>query len=218
MEVGSRASIILIEVIFRLSLAYFRYSLQRGKTMRKRPELEIIVLTSSTVLVVAVLAAYMINFFHLGISSQTLEWSQFGTYLGGTTTPILSFVTMLFVLLSYRHARETSNALDVEKSVRIYFELAARIEEKVDEKYGQVRMHLPPYNNITAQNNPKSGGSHPALWELSDLFSQLITFTRRISRIDSNSPIIGYYENKYNEPLEKLVAQGYIDGSNARIS
>lgn len=185
--------------------------------MKRQPELETVVLIVTIVLIVIVLSAYIINFFNSSISKETIEWAQFGDYLGGTTTPVLSFVTLLFVLINYKRAKETNIAIDIEKSVRLYFELAVRIEEKIDEKYRSVQMHLPPFNNIPARNNPKERGTHPAIWELCDLFLQLVPFVRKIATIDSKSPILGYYNDKYTDLIGKIVDLGYADRANLQF-
>ena len=53
--------------------------------------------------VISILAAiypYWYNFSNSGISNETVDWGQFGDYIGGTLTPALSFISFIALLLT----------------------------------------------------------------------------------------------------------------------
>jgi uncharacterized membrane protein len=71
----------------------------------------VLVAAISVLLAVAAYYVHFAVFLHEGFSSDPTTWGDFGSYVGGVLGPILSFISLLFIIKSLRLQNEANEAL-----------------------------------------------------------------------------------------------------------
>ncbi|MCU1793408.1 hypothetical protein [Pectobacterium polaris] len=69
------------------------------------------ILLGCAILCTVAISSYFINFHEMPISNKTSDWSNFGSYVAGTLGPLLSLVSILFILKSIAANNENHDAL-----------------------------------------------------------------------------------------------------------
>lgn len=113
-----------------------------------------IILTICALLSIASISIYMLNFHRMPISTKTSDWSNFGSYIAGTVGPLLSLVSILFVLKSINSSNDNHETLmDFSTQDKIYNQidnmsniLKSSIKENELFKDPNIK-HQEPYSN-----------------------------------------------------------------------
>lgn len=89
-----------------------------------------------TLLALAVLVAYVVNFHDRAISDTVERWGQTGDYFGGVLNPILAFASLLAVCytlwLQFANATRTARFNAVQKLEALLFELLQLHRQNLD--------------------------------------------------------------------------------------
>ncbi|MDE9576002.1 hypothetical protein L2106_21680 [Citrobacter portucalensis] len=70
-----------------------------------------IILTVCVLLLLVSIGSYVLKFHDMPFSRKTSDWSNFGSYIAGTVGPLLSLISILFILKSINSNNENHNAL-----------------------------------------------------------------------------------------------------------
>lgn len=78
------------------------------------------------------LALYFINFGKNGFSRDAEDWAHFGAYIGGTLTPIFTFATVFFAILTLRQQQREIQANHIRTSIEKLDQQLGDLLEEVD--------------------------------------------------------------------------------------
>lgn len=76
------------------------------------------------------LGLWYFKFGHLELANNSIEWSNFGGYIGGVLSPPLAFVGFIGLLLTLHFQRAQAARLDTESNDRNYFNHAVNSLER----------------------------------------------------------------------------------------
>lgn len=96
---------------------------------------------SGAALVVCVipLGVWVFNFHQLGLASDSTQWSNFGSYLGGILSPVLAFLSFIGLLLALDTQRKEAGRLKKENDDLNYFNHAVKSLERAYEALANKR-------------------------------------------------------------------------------
>lgn len=82
---------------------------------------KVIIYVSVTLAVVAMISVLAMYFyiFNGGLSSNSTDWANFGSYVGGLTTPVLSFCALVALLASLRIQQIEFNSLSESQATQL---------------------------------------------------------------------------------------------------
>lgn len=99
------------------------------------------------------IGVYAIHFAHYSLSDNPADWGVLGDYFGGLLNPIISLVTVMFVLKTYLAQREEVKQNDVATAEQL--QVAKRTAEihllqtKISASYEVLRVHLGELDRVT---------------------------------------------------------------------
>lgn len=79
------------------------------------------------------LGVWIFHFHHLGLASDSTQWSNFGSYLGGVLSPVLAFLSFIGLLLALETQRKEASRLRKESDDLNYFNHAVKSLERAYE-------------------------------------------------------------------------------------
>lgn len=79
------------------------------------------------------LGFWIFNFHHLGLASDSTQWSNFGSYLGGILSPVLAFMGLIGLLLTLDTQRKEAGRLKSQSDDLNYFNHAVKSMERAYE-------------------------------------------------------------------------------------
>jgi len=83
------------------------------------------------IIIPSVVAIYVYNFKHLGLSNDQEKWAQFGDYIGGTLNPILAFFAFVALLITIKLQNDgLQQSKDELELTRKELEKSAMAQEK----------------------------------------------------------------------------------------
>lgn len=113
----------------------------------------------------APLAFYLWKFHSFPFSSRTGDWSNFGSYIGGTIGPLLSAVSILFILKTiYSSNKQHSEQMEFSRNEKIY----SQIKEMSD------TLHLSLSNNFMF--NSSDGKIQPLAYVICNRIERMSSF------------------------------------------
>lgn len=95
-------------------------------------------ITISILFLIIALAAWLSVFYKHPFSHKTENWSDFGSYIGGIFSPVLSFISILYVLHTLEVNNKNHNSqmgmLQREQSTNEFKFLLEELENKINDK------------------------------------------------------------------------------------
>ncbi len=154
---------------------------------------------------------YILNFWGTPLSSENIDWGEFGSYIGGILTPILSVITILILIFQQINYRKENEKYKKEKIVNTYIDLLFKAEEKLSNTEEETKKFLPPrYQRVSKSENPKNTGDYQIIWDFVDDWILYKKIQDKIALIDPENPVISYAKNKYKDILITLESLKYI--------
>ncbi|OIX91525.1 hypothetical protein BFS14_22765 [Serratia fonticola] len=106
------------------------------------------------------LGYYFYNFHHMSISNKTSDWSNFGSYVAGTVGPLLSLVSVLFIIRSINATNDNHNVLmafsNNDKIVNQIKDLSDTLKQSLKEcELFQAEPGRHPYGHVICRNIAK---------------------------------------------------------------
>lgn len=89
-----------------------------------------ILIASALLACVIPLGLWVFNFGSTSLAAQSIEWSNFGSYIGGVLSPILAFLSFIGLLLTINAQRKEAARLQTENDNLNYFNHAVKSLER----------------------------------------------------------------------------------------
>ena len=70
-------------------------------------------------LIISVFSSYILNF-NNGISNEQAIWGSFGDYIGGILNPLLTFITIIYLIKSHSLQQAETKEIQKENSLALY--------------------------------------------------------------------------------------------------
>lgn len=140
-----------------------------------------IILCITSCIILIPLCIYFFNF-HNELSDQN-TFGQFGSYFGGVVSPLLTFLTIIILIITIKIQRQELEMTKIDSLKSNLFAVLKEIDKNLDQ-----------YKRPNDKSDLKKIKNNIAI---TVAIKQMYRFLLQVDAIDNRSPILEYYMRKY---------------------